>query len=280
MSGLGEEPSQSRAIENREPDGLAASDRRQCWRCAKKVPAHLESCPYCFALAAPAPAHSPAEPDPDVGRLLRVLGVFGVLLAVSLVLGLALDWGPSLTSDGHVRTLVAAELIDAIVVFASLTLVRVRFSWPSRSGRQRLRAWGVGGLALAGCLLVNMLYHAALRRWLHVPPTDFGVYHEARFAVLGLIVICVQPAIVEEIFFRHIALGAIGAVSGARAAVLVTAVMFAMAHIYVPLSTPVLFLVGIALGYARIASGGLALPMAMHFLHNAAVLSLASWAGR
>ena len=35
-----------------------------------------------------------------------------------------------------------------------------------------------------------------------------------------------------------------------------------------------LILVGIPLAYARVATGGIALPMLIHFLHNAIILGL------
>ena len=35
-----------------------------------------------------------------------------------------------------------------------------------------------------------------------------------------------------------------------------------------------LLVLGIGLGYARVASGGVLLPMAMHFVHNAVVIAV------
>lgn len=52
--------------------------------------------------------------------------------------------------------------------------------------------------------------------------------------------------------------------------------MFALAHLYNPLGLPILFLIGIILGYARVYSGGLLLPMLMHFGHNFAIIYLES----
>jgi membrane protease YdiL (CAAX protease family) len=88
------------------------------------------------------------------------------------------------------------------------------------------------------------------------------------------VLICVQPAIVEELFFRHLVLGVLRSNLGVHGAVFISSVMFALAHIGVPLSMPVLFVLGLGLGYARVASGGLLLPMAMHFVHNAVVIGV------
>ncbi len=91
---------------------------------------------------------------------------------------------------------------------------------------------------------------------------------------MWFLAVCVQPALMEELFFRYLALGVLRSSVGVHTAVLVTSVMFAMAHIGAPLGLPVLFVLGIGLGYARVASGGMLLPMAMHFLHNAAVMAI------
>ena len=56
------------------------------------------------------------------------------------------------------------------------------------------------------------------------------------------------------------------------AAVFVSSVMFGVAHVGSPLSVPVLVLLGFMLGYLRVFSGGLLLPMLVHFAHNAAIL--------
>jgi uncharacterized protein len=84
----------------------------------------------------------------------------------------------------------------------------------------------------------------------------------------------VQPAIVEELFFRHLVLGSLRTTLGGHGAVWLSSVMFALAHIGTPISLPVLMVLGVVLGYARWGSGGLALPMVLHFLHNLFVLLL------
>jgi membrane protease YdiL (CAAX protease family) len=56
--------------------------------------------------------------------------------------------------------------------------------------------------------------------------------------------------------------------------VLLSSFFFAAAHLGQLIAFPVLFLLGVVLAYARVYSGGLALPMLIHFLHNFAVLYL------
>ena len=85
-----------------------------------------------------------------------------------------------------------------------------------------------------------------------------------------------DEAIVEELFFRYLALGTLRRVLGMHGAVWVSAVMFGMAHIFVLPSIPLLTLVGVVLGYMRVWSGGMTLPISLHFLHNLAIIALAA----
>jgi membrane protease YdiL (CAAX protease family) len=82
--------------------------------------------------------------------------------------------------------------------------------------------------------------------------------------------------IVEELFFRYLVLGHLRTVMGMHGAVWVSSVMFGMAHVHAFGSVPILIVVGAGLGYMRVMSGSLAVPMLMHGLHNAAVLA---WEG-
>jgi membrane protease YdiL (CAAX protease family) len=44
--------------------------------------------------------------------------------------------------------------------------------------------------------------------------------------------------------------------------------MFGLAHLGVPLSVPILILIGVMLGYARVLTGGVCIPILLHFIHN------------
>ena len=109
-------------------------------------------------------------------------------------------------------------------------------------------------------------YQALFREWLpklteasELPPTELNT--------LNIILICVQPALIEELFFRYLAFRAIRRYASLHLTVWCTAAMFAMAHVYNPLFMPMLLLGGALLGYAR-AGGGLILSMILHFLYN------------
>ena len=173
-----------------------------------------------------------------------------------------------MTADELTAGTVVLGTLDALLVVVGISLV----GWtplPPRTASTRAKTWLVSWPVLAVLLVLNVLYFALLREYVNAP-RGAGA---KQLDLVTILLVCVQPAIVEELFFRYLALGVLFRVTGMGTAVLVSAVMFAMIHIYNPLGIPYLFLVGVALGYARVY-GGLALPMALHFVHNFAVTAI------
>ena len=84
--------------------------------------------------------------------------------------------------------------------------------------------------------------------------------------------LAVVPAWVEEALFRGVLFSAFERVSGPLA-VIVTSVLFAIFHIDPPQAAGTLLL-GVAFGLARLATGGIAVSVLIHAIHNAAVLLL------
>jgi membrane protease YdiL (CAAX protease family) len=136
----------------------------------------------------------------------------------------------------------------------------------------RATAWATAPAVTVLCLFLNYLYHEFLRNYIGLPVDEGHFTAHKDLFLWAVLAICVQPALVEELFFRYLALNSLRTVTGTHGAVLISSVMFGMAHIGNPLGIPYLILVGMVLGYSRIASGTLLLPMLMHFTHNLAVL--------
>ena len=86
-----------------------------------------------------------------------------------------------------------------------------------------------------------------------------------------VVLICVQPAVIEELAFRGAILGVLRDLLGTREAVIVSALMFMILHLAI-LSFPHLLLVGLALGYLRVRTKSLYPCMVMHFTHNLLVI--------
>lgn len=256
-----------------------------CWRCAKSVESSHDFCPYCRARLAPAaPAvvvRAPAPADHDFQMIARVLWVFGGLLATSVIYGCLEQFGFSDKANSDLGTfrqqlyrMLALEIIDALLVVAALCWITRPPAEVRPTLDTRLSAWA-GSLPLVVLLLaLNWGYHALLKNFLSVPLWFDEIVIKSELTGLSVLATCVQPAVVEELFFRYLALGTLRRFMGIHGAILVSSVMFGMAHIGVPLSIPMLTVIGVVLGYARIVSGGLALPMFMHFCHNAAILYL------
>jgi membrane protease YdiL (CAAX protease family) len=262
-------------------DAPAAAPMGECWRCGKDVSTDVARCPYCDApLATEAEvATEPPSQETDARSLVRLLTIFAVMLGISVLAGLiryvTVAIAPHEPSESGTMLVIVLILegVDTVLILAAWAWCGIRYREPHRAMSHRVVAWALALPILAGVLAINVLYHHVLQR-------EFGVAHDPvmllnKSLLAGWVfAICVQPAIMEELFFRYLAFGALRSVMGGNAVVWVTAVMFAAVHVGVPLSLPVLFVLGVFLGYARWASGGIYLPIVLHFIHNAVVMAL------
>jgi uncharacterized protein len=166
--------------------------------------------------------------------------------------------------------LVGVEIVDALIVlFALYSIPRPPAVGP-KSKLQRQIGWIMGPVVLAAVLGLNFGYHALLHNYVQFPhwaESDLDLPIGWAF-----ITVCIQPGIVEELFFRFIALGTLTRVMGVGGAICVSSIMFGMAHSGVALSIPILTVVGAGLGLVRVWSGSIVLPMLLHALHNMVVL--------
>ncbi len=247
-----------------------------CWRCHKEATAGLANCPYCEArLSHPSRTAATAVRPTDASPIVTLCVAFSLLLGVSIVqavLMFALDDAPGDAETQRLYVMLIAEAIDTAVLLGTWSIMRGRLPSPDARLHHPLLAWSTAPFVFATALAINFGYHALLRSFVDWPrDIDAAALPPAE---LGLVIfaICVQPAIVEELFFRYLAIGALRDGMGVHAAVCVSSVMFGVAHVGSPLSMPVLVALGFVLGYLRIFSGGLALPMLFHFAHNAVVL--------
>ncbi len=220
----------------------------------------------------------PPPQKPSQVYPLTVVGVSYLMLLSSLVLFAVFAVVYGLQGDEEVFTgLAIVEFLDAVLTVVALALV-----WKSarqiRPQRTRLMTWLAAWPMLALLLTLNILFITFLRE-LFKP---FGPVSAEKMKVtwITVMLICVQPAIVEELFFRQMVLGVFRRSMNLHLAVLLTAAMFAFAHLDNPvamiLKCPYLFLVGLVLGYARVF-GGLTLAMLMHFVHNFVVIAYEAW---
>jgi len=210
----------------------------------------------------------------------KVMVFFGLFLLTSLVFGALTSFGlhdktPTLaTARRQLHLILGVEILDAALVGAALVIVGRPARWPPLTNVPQAFLWVAAVAGVFALVAVNGAYHEALRRYLSMEPARDVIVAATGITPLVVIAYCVQPAIVEELFFRYLVLDTLRGVMTVHQAVFISSLMFGMAHIGVPLSVPMLILVGVPLAYARVTSGSLALPMLIHFLHNGIILVL------
>lgn len=252
-----------------------------CWRCGKDVPADTQSCIYCAATlvkrALPISPIGTNESHTHARSIVRLMVIFTVMLGVSIVGGIiSRVFDESITPrswDALIVTMIM-EGVDSILIIVAWVIAGAGFREERHSLNRRVLAWVFSMPTLAIMLSLNVMYHHLLNGWLRLDIVKPEIIQNSTLLMWWAIAICFQPAIMEELFFRYLMFGALRNVMGGHSVVWITAVMFAAAHIGVPLSLPVLFVLGVFLGYARLASGSIYLPIALHFLHNACVMVL------
>ncbi len=213
----------------------------------------------------------------DAWPIKSILWLFGIMLLTSIFYSWYIQFGEKDVAGGDDETgksMLVVEIIDTVLVMAAIAIV----GRPSRIRRRfttRLAAWCIAAPVLALVLGQNLLYSKVIQDYLgkHPHPELMPMNFESHFWLV-LVGVCIQPAVVEEIFFRYLALGHLRKILRDHGAVWVTAVMFGFVHLFNPVGIPVLIIVGLALGYLRVMSGGMLLPMLMHGCHNAVVLLL------
>jgi len=274
-----EESASSQPLES--PPLSAPPSTISCWRCGKEVLVELARCPYCAAPHGQDPPAAAVEqwlPDRNARSLTWLLGFFGVMLGISILAGtihyLTSEVSPRLRPNSweSLLPLLFFEAIDTVLVFAAWCWVGVCRPEPRRSWLRRLAAWAIAIPGLAMVLALNFFYHHALRHWIGAAGIERAPLDGYAALATSIFAICLQPAIVEELFFRHLMFGALRSLVRGHTVVWVTSVMFAAAHVGAPLSMPVLLVLGALLGYARLATGRLHLPIVLHFVHNGVVL--------
>jgi uncharacterized protein len=264
------------------PPGTTATV--ECWRCGKQVGMALSRCSYCAAILSAKSLDDKPYPETgedDARNMVRIMAVFGCMFVSSIVLGLLhRDMGFMSADKIHPSQ---GRVLAELLIFEGLDTILILFAWlwipvgvrdPRKTFTRYMAICGIFTPILAICLLINVSYHWLLWQYLNIVPVGQIYAHDRSYIWWWLAAICFQPAIIEELFFRGLAFGALRSVTGAQTAVWITALMFALSHIGVPLSMPVLFVLGLGLGYARMVSGGIFLCVAMHFIHNLIVMKL------
>lgn len=279
--------------------------QNRCGHCGLPVEEYVVFCPWCgtdLRIAGTIAATMPPVPQWtwSLRALIAVLVGYGLILgivilcAVILVLQaqqMGLDLGnhdlaaPQMRrlSELALQQMALAAVASSLVVLATWIAAGPLRRLPEPSDQNRVLAWVLGLMVVLPALLaLNLGYALLVRRVVGEDVLDLRIVQELVKVPLFWGLLTIQPAIFEELFFRYLTLGAlyealrsVGRQQAIHLSVFLSSLMFAVAHLGQLVAVPYLLIVGLALGYLRLASGGLALPMFVHFLHNAAVLALA-----
>jgi membrane protease YdiL (CAAX protease family) len=230
-----------------------------CWRCGLISP-NPTRCLHCSAPLVE-PALNPNNEAASYQTAFKSLLIsFAILLASGIAHGVILSFVASDVDaiDESLRhqlltEMLAVEVFDSIVIAIVITTYGAHSRLPKPSSARKKISWALSLPVLAGLLAFNLLYHWILRTYLQVPWVEEELAEKIDWRLI--LVFCVQPAIVEEFYFRGFALGTLEKVTKWRTAVWISALMFGMAHLAVPLSIPYLVVFGVVIGLVRVNCG-------------------------
>ncbi len=245
-----------------------------CEYCGTRLSPALYFCPACatpykhFETVLPAATPMPLSMGDAVGKkaphVMPLFWTYVGTLTVGIIISLLLfeyDRGQM------AELLMTAMMLVVTGVFAAIhwRTLAVQFA---RIGFLRWEAWAALGL-LAPLLAVNWGYHSLLMELFDVE-ADPGIFGEMGPAVVVLLV-CVMPAILEEIAFRGLVQHWLAVAVSPWMAMVLASALFTALHMTI-VSAPYLFAVGMLLGWAKWKTGSLYPSMLIHFLHNFVVI--------
>ena len=199
-------------------------------------------------------------------------GLYAVVLALFWFLGQMAQgslglWGVALTQVA----LIAGPAVGAVVLLGLALGATLQIRWP-RGGDVAL-ALGAGlaapGLSMGAGWLSSFVFPAS-SAWLEA--FRAGVTGDWPLGVT-LLVFAVLPGICEETLFRGSLLGLLQRNMGPAARVVVVGLLFGFLHLSLARLLPTATL-GVLLGVAALRSRSLLVPVLIHVVHNAALLSM------
>ena len=210
----------------------------------------------------------------DSRTFTRLVWAFVLMLLTNVILmttGKDMPAGRPLAQEdcqAYLTSLSVAEGVDTLVIIICVLATARYLRLPEGAGRSPRAAWLLAVPLLAALLTVNYGYHHVLLWLSGAEPIRDRIAESGHYPLWQLATNCLQPAIVEELFFRGVVFGWLCHAVGPGSAAFATASMFAAAHTGGLASFPVLFLIGAGMAWIRWKTGRLILPMLLHFLHN------------
>ncbi len=262
-----------------EPRGDHLPDSNRCQYCGAVLNPEFYFCTYC---STPYRNHvevlpdQPVKPIEDRVRLQRaapqVVPFFYSLVGFLLVASIL----AAVLPEEHTPSLWIIEsiLLAVLVLGFSLPNLGLLTEQLRRIGFLKVEAW-LGLAALVPLMALNLAYSGLIRALLGAE--DFSFYQffsDAGYSpTVAVMVVCVGPAIIEEVGFRGLVLPWLLNAFGPWKALVFSSGLFMVLHFSL-LGSLYLFLVGMLLGWVWLRTRSLYPPMLIHFLHNVMVLEL------
>jgi membrane protease YdiL (CAAX protease family) len=255
-----------------DPGSEAVPTIPSCPGCGEGVEASANFCPLCGAalqegLAPPPRRLTSRQIEHDLNSstapVRRPLFFYLLWLATGGIFSLAAYAG--------------AASIPVIMAIDTVT-TSVTLGWAAGLRRDvfRLLAWPRGGLrwpALAvlaawPIAAVISLFVGWINRFIGFEFSYTSLFFDAGYGWSWIVLlICIQPALIEELAFRGILLSSLGEVMKPAEAVVVSAIAFAIMHFNLAMFVP-FTLLAIYFGWMRLRSGSLWPGILAHFIHN------------
>lgn len=254
----------------------------RCWRCAKDFTGDV--CPFCSA-----PVFTGKADGSDFQKNSRGLSKgeeSPVSVLVFYIVLMAVLWG--LAVFAFLCQLISGEELEDNLAFQIgccaladiAVIVIVTVAWQRLGTKKEFPASRPFVVMVVLFLLLPLCVYGA-EAYLDLFPELFRIQELpdcVRENVPALIFFglsfCVVAPVFEELFFRKIVVDAFATTLSPFAAVFLAAIMFALAHVGAALSYPLLFVLGIYFGLARIYCNSIVVPMLLHGFYNAGVLFL------
>lgn len=190
-----------------------------------------------------------------------ILSVLGAASVVALLM-------PIVTPEQDAALdLTASAAMTAVVAIAAI-FARRRLA-PVLTTIGALRWYALAPVAALGTFALATILCDAAAFWFGVPLVDATASMRAAgfpWAV-AVVVLCVQPAIFEELAFRGVMSASLEPALGVRPTIVLTAFLFAIIHLN-PISLLHLLVIGLTLGVLRRVSGSLYPCILLHLCHN------------
>lgn len=243
-----------------------------CEGCGAPLSGHVFFCLVCGRPYREAPGSRALPPPTSESKRLKegapdfwpVFWTYALALFASLILSIFLFAGDpnfeayALVISSILLLMVTLALGTRHIQFLSGSLRRVGFNTPA--------AWG-GLVLLAPLLGLNLLWHGPVLQGLLGYEGDLNLLQAGLSPVAAVVLLCVFPAVTEEVGFRGLLQPMMAGALDRKKAIWGVALLFAAIHLSA-FSFPYLILVGLLLGWVRDRTGSLYPGMLIHALHN------------